>query len=103
MAKKVMAKKLVAKKLDRTRSAEIVEAAVRKTSGSASVSVTVSLGEVLPTPALREAFRVHIRNGVRSAGFGIKSKSIPLEPHFTIDHIVSSVTGLAGDPDVDDD
>src|ERR1017187_6506414 len=103
VAKREMAKKGTAKTLEHAKSAQIVEAAVRQTSRMASFSFSVPLAEVLPTPELREVLRANIRNGVRTAGIGIKAKSIPLEPHFTIDHIVSAVTGLAGDPSIDDD
>ena len=91
------------KKLEYSKSAEIVEAAVRSIASPASLSGDDLIGNVVTSHALREVLRERIRDEVRSQGFGIKWKGIPLEPAVTIKSLVASLTDLAGDPGVDDD
>jgi hypothetical protein len=93
----------MAKKLDYGKSAQIVESALREIGGISSFDSTTRLGDLLATPAIRDAFRHRVKIRVRSEGFGIRWKSIPLDPHITVHHVTLALTGLAGDPGVDDD
>jgi hypothetical protein len=92
----------MANKLQYENSIQLVESAMRKTTGT-TFSRHSALREVLPTPELREVFRKQIRVNVKSHGFGIQSRRIPLEAHVTIHDVALAVTSLAGDPGVDDD
>lgn len=81
----------------------IVERALERSGARSSPAPHIKLGDLLAETSQRELLRELIREGVRSAGFGIKGSSIPVDPHITIDHITTAVSSLAGDPGADDD
>jgi len=91
------------KELGYEKSLGIVERAVKRTGSSSALDPHTKLGEVLGDQSQRELLRELIREEVRSAGFGIKRVSIPIDAHITIDHITTAVSTLAGDPGTDDD
>jgi len=91
------------KKLEYEKSLGIVERAVKRTGSSSALDRHTKLGDVLVESSQRELLRELIREEVRSAGFGIKRSSIPIDAHVTIDHITTAVSTLAGDPGTDDD
>lgn len=93
----------MSRRLEYTTSVEMVRSALTKTSGPRSFSVDTVLGDLLGEQSQREVFRERLRDTVRAAGYGVRWKRIPVEPHITIHLLATTLTGLAGDPDVDDD
>jgi hypothetical protein len=84
-------------------SVKIVEKALKRTGGFSSFEPQTKIGDILVESSQRELLRDLIREEVKSAGFGIKRRFIPVDPHVTIDHITTAVSTLAGDAGTDDD
>ncbi|HYM75663.1 MAG TPA: hypothetical protein VE377_06760 [Candidatus Dormibacteraeota bacterium] len=84
-------------------SVRIVTRALKRSGSFTLPAPETKIGDILIEPSQRELLRELIRQEVRSEGFGIKRASIPVDPHFTIHHITTAVSELAGDAGTDDD
>jgi hypothetical protein len=93
----------MSKTLEYKVSVEIVTRALKRTGAFTSSAPETRIGDILIEPSQRELFRELIRQEVKSEGFGIRRGSIPIDPHFTIHHITTALSELAGDVGTDDD
>lgn len=85
-------------------SVRIVKAALETIKAPGELSEGTRLGDILEMPHESGLFRQHVHAGVRSAGFRIGMRRIPIEPHFTIHDIALKLaaSSLPGDPGIDD-
>jgi hypothetical protein len=90
-------------KLTYETSFQIITRALERTGESSPVEPHTRIGDILVEASTRELLRDMIRDEVKLAGFGIKRRAIPVDPHFTIDRITTAISNLAGDPGTDDD
>jgi len=93
----------MANKLGYQSSIEIVSSALREVNNDIPVAHDTLIGTVLPDSTRRELFRAKIRDRVLAAGYEINWKNLRVEPHQTVKHVALALSGLAGDPWVDDE
>ena len=89
---------VVADKLTHSSSVRIVEHALKQIRKPQQLSSQTRLGEILLSPDESILFRTHVHAGVKAEGFHIELNRIPVEPHFTIENVASTVCSLSGLP-----
>jgi hypothetical protein len=89
--------------LDYWDSERIVQDAINIVSNQVSISRESILRDVVPTPEMRQALRLQIVRDLNTLRFSVNSDHIVLKPEHTVHDVALSLTGLAGDADVDDE
>jgi hypothetical protein len=90
------------RRLDHQDSEKVVSDAIEAVLHRRPLSQHYTLHDLLPTPEMREAVRHRIVHNLDTLRFSIDPGLIDLKPERTVHELTVSLTGLAGDADVND-